>query len=188
MIANMNTSTGYPFGVIALRSLDDDIVNDLTLGPDVVNLTYMAAYNEAKRKAVQDWSAELEEAEIAASEVDYHMPTCDRDDFVADHMHNALGYYAEEEYVDAELDAFSDMYQEDCDTLEGVYDGVSYRISYLGGAGILWSLDGPLTCVRAFCSPCVPGAADLDSGFDPDGVLCHGVPASWLAVHVLEAS
>ena len=48
----------------------------------------------------------------------------------------------------------------------------------LGGAPIVFSYDGPVTHVAAYCSPCVPGAADLNSG--PGDIACHGVPEDWL--------
>ena len=61
---------------------------------------------------------------------------------------------------------------------EIVYEGITLNYSYLGGAPIVFSYDGPVTHVASYCSPCVPGAADLDSG--PGDIACHGVPADWL--------
>lgn len=58
-------------------------------------------------------------------------------------------------------------------------DGVTGWMFYLGGAPIFLSVDGPKSTARAWCSPCVPGAADLDSG--EGSIDCHGVPADWMA-------
>ena len=79
---------------------------------------------------------------------------------------------------DAELERFGDFFQceEPCADVE--FRGIHLHVSYLGGAPIIFSYDGPTQKVASYCSPCVPGAADLDSG---KGELeCHGIPSSWL--------
>lgn len=56
-------------------------------------------------------------------------------------------------------------------------DGVTVHVGSLGGATLVWSVDGPLQSRRAWCSPCVPGAVDWDSG---EGTIwCHGFPREW---------
>lgn len=79
---------------------------------------------------------------------------------------------------DEGLEKFGDSFecQEPCADVE--FRGIHLHVSYLGGAPIIFSYDGPTQKVASYCSPCVPGAADLDSG---KGELeCHGIPSSWL--------
>lgn len=61
-------------------------------------------------------------------------------------------------------------------TIEGEYEGVKYQISWLGGAPLLWVFWSPFVKPHAQCSPCVPGAGDLDSEGD---MLCYDVPDDW---------
>jgi len=75
-------------------------------------------------------------------------------------------------------------------TIEGEKDGVKYRISWLGGAPLLWVLEGPVGECYRLCSLCVPNAGDLDSGFKAGQFLhnrppqtfyeCYVVPCDWL--------
>lgn len=59
------------------------------------------------------------------------------------------------------------------------YDGIHLQYSWLGGAPIVFSFNGPVQKVQSYCSPCVPGAADLDSG--EGEIECHGFPKDWYA-------
>lgn len=61
---------------------------------------------------------------------------------------------------------------------EGEVDGVGVRLFELGGAWHVMVLSSPYTTRASACSPCVPGAADLDSRHD-GGLLCYDVPSSW---------
>ena len=84
----------------------------------------------------------------------------------------------DEDDFDAELDSRCDNLQIDEPIIEGECEGVKYHISWLGGAPLLWVFESLCTGMYAGCSPCVPGAGDLDSP-DPDGILCYDVPAEW---------
>lgn len=63
-------------------------------------------------------------------------------------------------------------------TYSGSYKGVEYAVTYLGGAQILWVFESPNTGCFDLCSPCVPGACNLDSP-NPEGYLGYDVPADW---------
>ena len=82
----------------------------------------------------------------------------------------------DEDDFDAELDHRAENIQIDEPTIEGEYEGVKYQISWLGGAPLLWVFWSPFVNPHAQCSPCCPGAGDLDSEGD---VLCYDVPDSW---------
>ena len=62
--------------------------------------------------------------------------------------------------------------------VEGVYGGIRFRSSWLGGALHFFILDSPHINRYAECSPCVPNAGDLDSP-DIDGVETYDVPPDW---------
>jgi len=104
------------------------------------------SYEEAVRELRNEVNAEVEAGEL------------DEDDF------------------DSELDLRVERIQIDEPTIEGVYEGVHYHISWLGGAPLLWVFESPHINPHAQCSPCVPGAGDLDSEGD---VLCYDVPDDW---------
>jgi len=61
---------------------------------------------------------------------------------------------------------------------EGEYEGIKYRTSWLGGALNVWIFESPVTGLYQECSPCVPGAGNLDCP-DEEGVLTYDVPKEW---------
>lgn len=83
---------------------------------------------------------------------------------------------------DFHKDEFAEAYQCDEPIYEGQHEGVHYRTSWLGGAQHLWVFRSPVLTKCRPCSPCVPGAGDLDSVGD---YLAYGVPADWLSGHFL---
>lgn len=62
--------------------------------------------------------------------------------------------------------------ESDEDTLEEKTEDHHYQISYLGGAPLLWTLASKYATRCRSCSPCCPGAGDLDHP-DKDGTLTH---------------
>lgn len=187
MIPNTNPDTGIRYGVISCNSLDSDLVQELMFGPQAVDLDYQNAYREAKNEARLRFDREVEEAEIAAAEIGDLTETQ-----IEAHMENwlevNLGHSDLDDYVESALEKFSDMYQGDEATIEGTYQGTPYHITYLGGAPILYVVGGETGYAHRLCSPCVPGAADLDGGFSEyfggsDGGQhhCYVVPLDWLA-------
>lgn len=77
------------------------------------------------------------------------------------------------------LDSFEPCIDEPI--IEGVYEGVHYRTSWLGGAQMLWVFKSPIIGHFALCSPCVPGACD--GGLPTpraDGFMGYAVPPDWL--------
>ena len=81
---------------------------------------------------------------------------------------------------DGEEEDFSDEYesQEDCYSLET--DKMSLGLSYLGGAAMVWVFKSDHTTLASPCSPCVPGAGDLDSQHE-QGIRCYTLPNDWFA-------
>lgn len=209
--ANINPMTGVRYGVISTNSLDLDLVNDLFYNPEAEDVTYNEAYEEARKEAESRWDEAFEEARIAAEETDPNMTGEERERFVEKHMVEAgicwthwtqKIWFDRDDYVERELERFSDCCQIDEPEIVGELDGVKYRISYLGGAALLWVIEGPVGYAKRLCSPCVPNAGDLDGGFYTqeefdklaeghvdgsssddldDGWECYVVPRDWLA-------
>lgn len=78
------------------------------------------------------------------------------------------------------VDYALEIFEYECDEPihEGEYEGVHYRTSWLGGALNVWIFESPVVGNYAECSPCVPGAGNLDCP-DLDGVVCYDVPNGW---------
>ena len=83
-------------------------------------------------------------------------------------------------------DEFLDGCTIDEPTAHFEYEGIHLQFSWLGGAPIVFSFNGPVQKVASYCSPCVPGAANLDSG--EGDIECHGFPAEWYAESVREVA
>lgn len=186
-MTNTNPTTGIRYGVIAGNSLNPELFDELYFGGR--DLTYEAAKAEAKAEAqltaetmMEVWE---EDAKIKAAELG---GVIDIESFVESEIEAAwerMGYSDSDDYVEYTVEQDMEWFECDERTIEGEYEGVKYRISYLGGAPLLWVLEGPIGRAASLCSPCVPNAADLDSGFDEDeddrSFECYVVPRDWLA-------
>lgn len=165
-MTNTNPITGIRYGAIAFHNIDPDLGQELwyTYGKDV---SYEAACEELRGEIQHEVEDEVERGDL------------DEDDAVPE--------------IESRYERRAEEIQIDEPTIEGEYDGVKYYISWLGGAPLLWVFDGPIGHARTMCSPCVPNAADLDSGyymegepFDPVeewghfGFECYVVPRDWL--------
>lgn len=181
MTANINPKTGIRYGVIACNSLDADVQDELWYGSGAVNVTEEAVYEEAKKEFAREWANALEEAGIAANEVDPLMSEGTFKSFVDARMNNSKFGSDEEDYIDREMEYFDPQIDEPL--IEGTCDGVDYAILYLGGAPIVYIAESPhLVHVKSLCSLCVPNAGDLDSGFayGSEGDT-YGPPLGWLS-------
>lgn len=149
MIANYNTTTGIPFGVISGNSLQPEVLDELMFGPQARNLTYEGCREDFLRE------------QRAIFEMDEE-----------DSLYVFDGEFDENSAVEA----FNEQYQGDEEHFEGELDGVSYAVSWLGGAIIVFIYESPYVVKCAQCSPCVPGAGDLNNDGDYEA---YGVPEDW---------
>ena len=153
MTANINTTTGIPFGYISADALDSDVVHELMYGSTAVNLSY--------KSQLEDFLAEQRELH-ADSPIGSNPP------------YDSGGEFDE----DWATESFGDSYQGDEETIEGTYEGVSYVTSYLGGALNFFIAHSPVLTDKARrASPCVPNAAilcTLDGSYPG-----YDVPADW---------
>jgi hypothetical protein len=146
---NYNAKTGIAFGYIAANALHPDIVDSLIYG-----------HGEQFRDIA--WEETLADA-IAEYRRENPTETEDMDDGeIEDVIRDTLA----ESMCDAEI------------CVEGIYNGVSYASSWLGGALNFWISESPhITNNARRASPCVPGAAILDT---LDGEETgYDVPPDW---------
>ena len=180
MIANTNTQTGIRFGVIAIQSLDPDVVDELWYGTGATDLSYKAALEEFKAEIERDADNIEDEVRIGIAETDPSLVGDERwEERRIEDEYLRLGYDDREDYVENRLEAESWRIQIEEPTIHGHYQGVDYIIDWLGGAPLLWVTKSSHMTYRSPCSPCVPNAIDLDSEFDPHGTLGYNVPADW---------
>lgn len=98
-------------------------------------------------------------------------------------LRNSLSDFLSNRSIDCVIDVAveamgNENFYDDEPVHEGEREGVRYRTSWLGGALHVWVFSSPHTGMYQECSPCVPGAGNLDCP-DPDGVLTCDVPADW---------
>lgn len=193
MNPNINPETGIRYGVVAVNNLDPALVQELWYGPDARDLSYEKAIVDLEVKFGAEWDSAMEDAEIAASEVDAHMGDEERTKFIEQHMADAgfrWGFQdhatdlTREEWVEAQIESEAEFLEIDEPVIKGELEGVKYLLTWLGGAPLLTVLEGPVGYAARLCSPCVPNAADLDSGYsdveDSEFVHeCYIVPLSW---------
>lgn len=154
-MVNQNPTTGIAFGYIRADAIDSDLLHEITLinGKD---LTYEGALAEylAQQRTLHECS--IDEGEIEPDE---------------------------EFDENAATDKFNDECQCDEPIYEGEHEGVKYRTSWLGGAQHLWVFESPVVTKCRPCSPCVPGAGNLENVGDYEA---YGVPTSWLTPDFIE--
>ena len=191
-MTNVNPDTGIRYGVIALQSLDSDTADELMHGSGAVDDSYQEAHDQAKADAGREFDDGVEEADIAAAEIDGGMSDEARETYTNNWIEAKFGRSDREDFIEGKLEEFSDMCQIEEPSLHGELEGVKYQIGWLGGAPLLWVIEGPIGWANRLCSPCVPNAADLDGGFDTGEVgeectvhTCYVVPRDWLRQEVL---
>lgn len=158
-MSNVNTKTGIRFGVISGMTafwLEGDIRQS---GDD---LSFQEFKDELSAKVSSALAGVVED--YTSSRIERLTDACDVDSIV-------------ESLLDAGL---SDNYE--CDEPEYDYadsDGNSYHLSHLGGAAIIYCCQTKYVMRCRQCSPCVPGAGDLDN-YDENGTPCYCPdPDSW---------
>lgn len=190
-MTNTNPVTGIRYGVIAFDNIDPDLGQDLwyTHGKD---LSYEAAVKELQAELEREADAIEDQVHIGIAEADPSL--VGDEDYEArkiEEAYESKGYDDREDFIEREMEKRSEQIQIDEPVIEGEFEGVRYGIDWLGGAPLLWIFEGPVGRCRALCSPCVPNAGDLDSGFvvylEPGaeewgdgGYECYCVPPDWL--------
>lgn len=169
---------GIRYSYFSFNELADWCNQDLFYGPHSRDLSYEAALEELKADGGRQYDEWLEDAEVAASELDANMSPNERHRFIERFFKSKNSSADREDFISGWVEEMAQNISIDEPTIEGTFDGVSYRISWLGGAPGGFILASPYTARFRLCSPCVPGACDL--GFpDPEGFLGYDVPPDW---------
>lgn len=178
-MTNVNPTTGIRYGVISFNSLQPWCSQDLFYGDKAVDLSWQEAVAELKREGLRQYEQLLEECCAAAAEsgadreVDF-----DQEAFEEKWFAERKEPWDRDDFIDDFVERNAEHIQIDEPIIEGECDGVKYRISWLGGAPLLWVLEGPHITKADLCSPCVPNAGSLDS-INPEGFKCYDVPETW---------
>jgi hypothetical protein len=176
---------GVRFGVISFNALKDWCNEDLFYGNQARDLSWEAAVEELKAEARAAYGNYLEQAHIAAAEVDHGMGEEDHGKFLAQWFDEQGVEFDEDDFISDYVERNAEILQIDEPIIEGELDGVQYRISWLGGAPLVFLCGGLQGWGRELCSPCVPGAVQGDAGFsevetDDFCYPCYIVPKEWL--------
>lgn len=150
---NYNSKTGIPFGVIHGNNVPELLDDIFTNGDD---LTF-EQFKEDVKKEIRDAITK----------------TLDQYSFHPEKLADCLDYG---DILDVLIDGgLCDSYE--CDEPEFDYEDGSLKLhlGYLGGAPLIWVLESPFVTRCKQCSPCVPGAGDLDSP-DENGMFCYCLP------------
>lgn len=194
-MVNCNPDTGIRYGVIAVSSLNQDLAHELWYGSGARDLSYEAALAELRADMTAQADRIEEEAIDSAARAARETGITDAEALAnleaqcIEAAYESQGFADREDFVEAQVERLSEHIEIDQPIIQGTCDGVTYQIGWLGGAPLLTVLHGPVGWAWSLCSPCVPGAADLDSGFDValaegelrTGYQCYVVPKEWLA-------
>lgn len=166
---NYNTSTGISYGVIALNSLADWFNDEMY---DLDSPEEREAFNEFIQETAADLVREkkLDFDDLDCESGDEQQAIADCDPDILQNLVEAADHHV--------IDSFWAGTDFGTFRREGIVDGVSISTSELGGAILVWVIESPHIGRYAPCSPCIPGAGDLDSP-DPDGIECYDVPPGW---------
>jgi len=180
-MTNIDPETGIRYGYIRADSLDPDLVHELMYvhGTDLsLRLAVDQLVSDTERRA----DVIEEQVHDGLIEVDYHItsdPEYER--ILEDRIesgYKALGYNDRDDFVRCAVERETEDLCIEEPIIEGRYQDTFYRTSWLGGALNFWIFKSPVAGTYQLCSPCVPGAGNLDCP-DIDGVLTYDVLPDW---------
>jgi hypothetical protein len=84
--------------------------------------------------------------------------------------------------INDSFDYFSPVYDEDADEFSDPvcfeYSDEGFELRYNPDSSFIWVFKSPYVTECKFCSPCVPGAGDLDNPIK-DGIKTYCLDSSW---------
>jgi hypothetical protein len=151
-LANVDHATGIRYGVISPHTPNPEATQDIWTSGE--NLTHAAAVDAVKDQIRLALSRVLvDDFDIAdAAQVEEHVS----------------GIWGDVE------DRFNDRYEESEDTYRYEAEGYVLETSSLG----IYVIRSPYYTTARFCSPCCPGAGDLDA-FEAGGVKTYCLGHDW---------
>lgn len=192
-LPNFNHETGFAYGVLAENKSE----SVLSLGEDIrthgVDLSYQYAIDSV-RSSFDHHLADPEGYDTTTEEgaVDFIEAFLRQEQIGFQTNRHPMARALTQEHWDPDtgwdteglwenlLGPISEDIAQGLDESEYEYeaeDGTAYLIGWLGGAPLIWVVRSEYVTTTRPCSPCVPGAGDLDSATDElDGTLCHCPP------------
>jgi hypothetical protein len=174
LVSNVNPETGIRYGVISAHSvpwLQDEII---THGESITYRNYVSELQDRIRYAPTQ-----EDGNLSDVLEDYYLGDRAKDDILESAQEHEGAWTEEdiEELTQSVLDAISCL---EFDEEEYEYEDEESRflLGFLGGGPMIWVLKSPVITNVRLCSPCAPGAGDLDSP-DDDGYACYAVSEEW---------
>ena len=150
MLINVNPKTAIPYGVISGHSVPHLYADIMEKGVNE-RLKYR---DDNIRETIESLCKDLMEKADTEEIIDFVTEKANR---------------AEEGYGGSDIESYS--YTDE--------KGNQFRLGELGGAPIIWCIETDTIVSARKCSPCVPGAGNLDS-LSENGIDCYGVPPEYL--------
>lgn len=154
-MSNYNSETGYPYGVISGNSVPEVLDDIISNGTDE---TFESVKTELRDNL-------LSAVHRALEDIHFHPEKLFTEDDATELLESFDGLW---DYWECDEHSYSHEY--DCDLGK-----VSVGISHLGGAPLIWVFSSPYVIPCRQCSPCVPGAGDMDNA-TADGSYAHCLP------------
>lgn len=190
---NMDAETGIRYGVISQNSVMPEAVDDIYYGPHSRDLAWEAGIEEAKQQIMRCYEEDLYEDKNG--ELKKVLKNYVSERFIEDRLSELMDLFSEMvsdppggkpnlpdvEHVLAvvEQDFSDNAGDHECNPL---YEHDGYKITKCLDSDLM-ILKSPFFTYASFCSPCVPGACNLDSPLDhipEDGSnACYCLDHSW---------
>jgi len=154
---NMNEKTQIPYGVLAANDVPF-LFDDITMHGD--NLSHEQLREDVQERLEDAIQGVVEDYTHKATQIVKNLDVAEILDALECHGLWDSYITEEEEYA----------YE-----YEHKGKAVKLLVSWLGGAPLIWVLESPFITYCRPCSPCVPGAGDLNSP-DADGMVAHCLP------------
>jgi hypothetical protein len=173
--ANINSATGIRYGVITQNSVNPEAFNDVW--QNARDLSFERATDEAKQEIRRCESIEALARVLGEMRGNHRHP-----DSITEALADCrLEWTDDETLTDAALKSVWDEFEQefcdgydDCGERDWLYERDGYKLANCLQCDVV-VLKSPYFTYAQFCSPCVPGACNLDSPLvtPPDGV-CGG--------------
>jgi hypothetical protein len=163
--ANRDAETGIRYGVISQNSIQADAMSDIWDGSR--DLSYEAATTEAKKRllaCLEDDDEESQRAAFSAVLKEWFLSRKENqiiDDLID--LKQEYGEGAAEELWEVVEQHFNDSYSND--EKDWLWEKDGYELSNCLVSDVFVS-KSPYFTYAQFCSPCVPGACNLDNPFE----------------------
>lgn len=194
---NMDTETGIRYGVISQNSVMPEAVDDIYHGPHSRDLAWEAGVEEAKQQIMRCYEEDLYEDK--KGELKKVLKNYVRDRFIEDRLVELMDLFdemvsdppggkpnlpdVEHVWAVVEQDFNDNAGDHECNPL---YEHKGYKITKCLDNDLM-ILKSPFFTYAQFCSPCVPGACNLDSPLEdpsdqlkwPDSNKCYCLGVDW---------